>query len=222
MTENKGHGHHHGHHNDHESTGFDHMGSFLLSEERKKWQDPEKILDIVNAPREGIMVDLGCGPGFFTLPAAVRMRGNGELIGIDASPKLLSICSQRLAESAGARADLILLELDEMIPLMDGSVDFVLLTNVLHDFQKPEMLLGEAGRVLKSGGRIANIDWKKEEREFGPPQEIRLSLEKSIDMLSSAGFRIQSTPDIGPYHYCVVAGKGHKATRRESGASAAV
>lgn len=185
------------------------MGSFLLSEERRKWQDPEKILDTVNAPRDGIMVDLGCGPGFFTLPAAVRMGGRGAVIGIDASPKLLSICSRRLAESAGARADLILLELDEMIPLMDESVDFVLLTNVLHDFQKPEMLLGEAGRILKSGGRIVNIDWKKEENEFGPPLEIRFSLEKSIDMLSSAGFSIQSTPDIGQYHYCVVAVKRH-------------
>ncbi len=212
MTEKNGHDHHHGHHHDHGSTGFDHMGSFLLSEERRKWQDPEKILDIVNPPRDGIMVDLGCGPGFFTLPAAVRMGGKGTMIGIDASPKLLSICSQRLAESKGARADLILLELDEMIPFMDGSVDFVLLANVLHDFQKPEALLGEAGRVLKSGGRIVNIDWKKEEQEFGPPHEIRLSLEKSIKMLSNAGFSTQSTPDIGPYHYCVVAGKMHKAT----------
>lgn len=203
MDQSGGRTHHHGHH--HDAADFDHMGSFLISEERRKWQNPERILDLIDAPRTGLTVDLGCGPGFFTLPAAVRAVGEGTVVGIDSSSRLLTLCRQRLDGADGAEAELILMELRDLIPLVDSSADFILMANVLHDFPSPVRLLADAARVLKPGGRFVNIDWKKERQEFGPPFGVRFSAERSLKMLSDAGLAIQSTPEIGPYHYCIIA-----------------
>lgn len=195
-------GEHHGHH--HDSRNFDHMGSFLLSEERRKWQDPERILELIDLPHGGTILDLGCGPGFFTVPAALRAASSATVIGIDSSMKMLSLCRERLDGAGRAGAELILMRLDELIPLADCSVDFILMANVLHDFPKPEKVLEEAARVLKHEGRIADIDWKKEHLDFGPPFEIRFSEERSRRMLSDAGFKIHQAPEVGQYHYCLI------------------
>lgn len=206
MENERGHGSGHGHHH-HGAPDFEQMGAFLLSDERRKWQDPEKIVDIINAPSDGIVIDLGCGPGFFTIPLAARMTGNGSVIGIDASAKLLSICRQRLDAVEAKNAELIHLEVDESFPLMDNCTDFVLMANVLHDFYKPENILLETNRILRKGGRIVNLDWKKESQDYGPPFEIRFSPEKSSSLLEAAGFKLVSSPEVGIYHYCQIAVK---------------
>lgn len=203
--ENKGgHGSAHNHHG---RPDFEQMGAFLLSDERRKWQNPERIVEIIDAPSVGVSVDLGCGPGFFTIPLAARMAGNGSVIGIDASGKLLSICRQRLDAVHARNVELVHLEVDELMPFKDECTDFVLLANVLHDFPRPEKVLGEVNRILRSGGRLANIDWKKESQDFGPPFEIRFSNDKSLKLLEGAGFNLVSTPEIGIYHYCQIAVK---------------
>lgn len=199
--------HHHRHSHNHDSPDFDHIGSFLVSDERRKWQNPESILESIKAPLDGILVDIGCGPGFFTLPAALRAGNRGTVVGIDASRKLLSLCRQRLDDSGVTNAELLMIELDEHIPLSDGSSDFILMANVLHDFTKPEHMLRESFRILRKGGMFVDIDWKAEAAEFGPPEGIRFSLEKSKNMIVHAGFTVRSLPEIGPFHYCIIAGK---------------
>lgn len=181
------------------------MASSLLSEERRSWQDPERIFDSVGIPDSGVMVDIGCGPGFFTVPAAARCRGT--VIGMDASPHLLSICRSRLDVAGCSNAELVLMDAGNSIPLAGESAELVLIANVLHDMTSPPALLAEVARILKPGGRLVNIDWSRDDSEFGPPQEIRLSADESSSMMLSAGLRIESTLDAGPYHYCQVARK---------------
>lgn len=46
----------------------------LMLEERRRMQDPQQIVDQLS-PRTGIVVaDLGCGPGLFTIPIALKVE----------------------------------------------------------------------------------------------------------------------------------------------------
>jgi len=52
-------------------------------EERKKWQDPDAILSEIGLEPGMIFTDLGCGEGFFALPAARIVGEAGRVYALD-------------------------------------------------------------------------------------------------------------------------------------------
>jgi len=62
---------------------------------------------------------------------------------------------------------------------------------------------------LKHGGRIVVVEWNwaDEESQPGPPNTRRLEPVATRELLTGAGFSIESTDHAGPYHYVVVASK---------------
>lgn len=86
-----------------------------------------------------------------------------------------------------------------------GCADFVLYSMDLHDFDDPQKVLENAHVMLKPSGVVVDLDWKKQQMEFGPPERIRFSETRVMEMLELADFRVQSTKDAGPYHYLIVA-----------------
>src|SRR5918995_1330121 len=46
-----------------------------------------------------VVVDLGAGPGFFTLPAARVVGESGRVYAVDVQPSLLEVCRRRAAEA---------------------------------------------------------------------------------------------------------------------------
>jgi len=57
--------------------------------------------------------------------------------------------------------------------------------------------------VLKKGGRLLIVDFRKEETGFGPPVGIRVSRERAIGLCGRKGFALLNAKDL-PYHYLLV------------------
>jgi len=98
-------------------------------------------------PANGVVVDLGCGPGS-TLAALERRWPSIRLVGID-----LSAASLSAARQAGIRATLVRADLSIGLPLHENSVDVVVCHNVIELLPDPITLFVEARRILRPGGR---------------------------------------------------------------------
>lgn len=72
---------------------------FHSSSLRKLVQNPYKILDDLVEPGQTVL-DIGCGPGFFTVPMAEMVGENGRVIAADIQAKMLGFARRR-AERAG-------------------------------------------------------------------------------------------------------------------------
>ena len=105
---------------------------------------------------DGVLLDLACGDGIFTVPLTSL---NTSVISMDISDKMLSLIYNR-AEVAGVEASRFTLcranALD--IPLMDCSVDAVIANSMLHLISTPENVVNEILRVLKKGGTFITFD----------------------------------------------------------------
>lgn len=173
--------------------------------ERRKWQDPEKILTDIGLEPGMTFVDVGCGDGYFSIPAARMVGQEGKVISIDIDKGAILRLQQRAAEeelgnlSAEARAA------EETIAC-EKCADFVFFGIDLHDFADPSQVIRNAKRMLRQSGLLVDLDWKPEPMPFGPPLEKRFSIGKAQQLIESAGFHIISTKEAGPYHYIIIAG----------------
>ncbi len=177
--------------------------AYLDSEERRAYLDPQKILKSFRL-RAGMRVaDIGTGTGFFAIPAAKLVGPRGHVYAIDLSPEMLEDLQAKLDRAKVGNLE-ALRSTEDRVPLPDASVDFAFLACVLHELDGPGTLL-EARRVLRSGGRLGVVDWKKEDSEFGPPKAHRLDEREAKDVLAQVGFEPTRTFEAGGHHYGIEA-----------------
>jgi ubiquinone/menaquinone biosynthesis C-methylase UbiE len=184
----------------------------LLSPERYQWHDPDMILDALALVSGMTFADVGAGPGFFTLPAAKRVGPAGKVYALDVEPKMLERLLERASTEGITNIEGLLSE-EERLPLPDSRVDAVLLANVLHEVSEQVSLLCETARVMRPGGMLAVVEWRKRKMDKGPSIAERLSYQEVARALREAGFKEVKPFGAGPYHY------GVRARKRESEAT---
>src|SRR3954463_8681096 len=108
----------------------------------------KRLLDGVGLGPEDRLLEIGCGEG----GNLHHLRDRGKLrLGIDFSPAKAAFAAQH----AGAHA---VCADATRLPLGDGSFDVILIRDLLHHVKDRVGVLGEARRVLKSGGRLTLIE----------------------------------------------------------------
>lgn len=173
-------------------------------EEWNNFFDPAKVLTLLGLNHEIVdVVDFGCGYGTFTIPAAKII--SGKIYAFDIEPKMIEAV-KRKAETLNLRNVKAIVRdfLSEGSGLLDRSVDYVFLFNILH-LEKPERLLRESYRILKDGGKVGIIHWNYDSTTpRGPPMAIRPRPEQSRRWAESVGFVFEQKLDLKPYHYGLV------------------
>lgn len=172
--------------------------------ERLTWQDPDQILGSIRVGEGDTFVDIGCGDGFFALPAAVMVGSTGVVYGIDIDEVRLTRLSEHAREQGIKNIRLVRGEAEETVPCQ-GCADIVFFGTCLHDFADPATVLQNARLMLKPGGTLVDLDWKKEEMPLGPPFRIRFSEEDAASLITGAGFQVREIVPSGPYCYLLTA-----------------
>lgn len=160
--------------------------------------------------RAGMKVaDFGCGAGHIGILSAQKIGKDGILTAIDIMEDKLDSMRAR-AKASGLdnvetkRANL---EVLGSTALSDGSQDMVLLVNILFQSSQKAEILKEAKRVLKSGGTVVVVDWKKGGGGFGPPNDLRTEPEAMQNLFAAEGFKLARSFSAGQFHYGLIFSK---------------
>jgi len=171
------------------------MSSHKFSPSNIKWLDyPDRVKEydisgiIASIGLEpGMSVaDIGAGTGFFSFPFSVAVGPDGKVMAIDISPEMLETLGAKVTEGELTNIE-AMASTEESIPAENGSADLAFMSNVFHELDGDSTLL-EVRRILKPGGKLAIIDWKKKREEDGPPYHHRLSAGQVISRCRDAGF----------------------------------
>lgn len=123
---------------------------------RRPFHDPAAILGPFVSP--GMTVaDIGCGPGYFTVPLAGLVGDRGRVIAVDLQEKML-MRTRRAAERAGI-ADRIIFHhaAAEAIGITER-VDFALAFWMVHEVPDQERFLTQIAGTLAPGGRLLVVE----------------------------------------------------------------
>lgn len=127
------------------------MGSGL-----RKWlMNPVRTLEIADVQSSQKVLEVGCGTGFFTIPAAKMVGDQGALIAMDASSGFLEVVAEKVATANLNNVTIV--QKDALnTGLAPESMDKVLLLGVVPFPLLPlDKLLPEMNRVLRTGGTMA-------------------------------------------------------------------
>ncbi len=149
------------------------------------------------------MADVGCGPGFFAIPASGAVGPTGKVYAIDTQEEMLNVLKKR-----NPPQNVVSLKSDEgRIPLEDGATDFALLGYMLHEAEAPADFLKEVRRIMKAGARLCVLDWKRKVESHGPPMRERFSKAKAVRLIRDAGFSSVSLSSLTRSHFRILARK---------------
>ncbi|MBI1910664.1 MAG: methyltransferase domain-containing protein [Deltaproteobacteria bacterium] len=177
----------------------------LLRQERHTELSPEKVLREAGLAENMVFADIGCGPGFFTLPAAKIVGMHGIVFAVDTQTEMLLY----LRDKMDPPQNIVLLKSDEdNIPIGDYEADLALLAFMLHETEDKVKFLKEVFRILNPGGTLLIVDWKKQKEEHGPPEEERLTEAQVTELLKEAGFKDFEQASLNNSHYKIIASKG--------------
>ena len=175
--------------------------------EREMWEDffdPVKALAMLGVINQtGDIAEFGCGYGTFTIPAAKVIKG--KIYALDIESDMIRITEEEAKKNGLNNVQTILRDfMVEGSGLPDGSINYVMLFNILH-LEKPMILINEAKRILGAEGKLGIIHWNYDPKTpRGPSMDIRPKPEDCIKWAESAGFSKAARYDLKPYHYGIV------------------
>jgi len=159
------------------------VGYILASPLRRLLYDPEEIL----APhiKEGMNVlDLGCGMGFFSLPAARMVGKRGKVVCVDLQEKMIRGLLRRSSKAGlSERIDARICRPDSLaLDDIAGKIDFSLAFALIHEVPDKVRLLSEISAAMKQNGKLLIAEPKGHVSKKG--------FDQTVSTAKNAGFRV--------------------------------
>ncbi|WP_135536828.1 class I SAM-dependent methyltransferase [Halostella pelagica] len=178
----------------------------------KLWPTPGATLRELGVESGESVAEVGCGSGYFALPAA-RIVDPEPVYAIDLDASLLDELDD-LAEQQ---------DIENVVPIpgdarnltgvLPDSVSTLVVANTFHGVDDQSGLVEQAFRVIEPGGSLVIVNWHDRPRETttvgteprGPPTELRMTpRETEYAVLPAAPFTLDRQVELPPYHYALV------------------
>ena len=129
----------------------------VVEAERDQWQRPSDVIQALDLRPGNVVVDLGCGSGYFTLKLSAPVGQNGRVLAEDIRRLPLVFLWLRTFQRRQRNVSIVLGEPDDPHLPLQG-VNAVLIVNTYHEFTNSQPILIHVVQSLVSGGRLVVVD----------------------------------------------------------------
>jgi len=161
---------------------------------------PERLVAELNLQPSTTVAVFGAGPDAFAIPIAEQVGPHGKVYSLELSDEVGVRSPQRYVPG------LVRMRHREngRLPLADESVDVALWAFAFRTLRHVAGMLDETRRVLRPGGRLAVIDWIRQEEPSGPLRDDRVSAATCERCLAAGGLGLVGQRALNGSHYLIV------------------
>ena len=153
--------------------------AFVLDNRVRRFlEPPDRLISKLDLSASDVVVDFGCGPGFYTIPIAKLVA---RTIAVDISPQMLKKTGSNAMKN-GVTVELLTTD-GTSIKLEDQSVDLIFLNHVFHEVVDKRKVLSEFLRILKRSGRLVIVERTRGgffSRRVGPPIVDKIEIAQDL------------------------------------------
>ncbi|MGE5354896.1 MAG: class I SAM-dependent methyltransferase [Deltaproteobacteria bacterium] len=176
----------------------------LNNPNRLKDLPPDVIFSKFKVEKPELILDIGAGTGFFSIQLA-QYYPSAKILACDISNEMLHWINENVLKDHNSISTHLMEE--NQIPFQENFADILIMVNLHHELDDPILMLKECYRVLKPGGQIMIVDWKKEEMPMGPPLEIRCDPQEISRQLTITEFTNVLVSMELQYHFLILGQK---------------
>jgi ubiquinone/menaquinone biosynthesis C-methylase UbiE len=165
--------------------------------------NPETIIIHLELTPGQTVADFGCGSGHYAILAAKRVGANGKVYAFDVTPQALEVLRSRAELERLRNIEALRANVEQLggSKLKDASIDAAIISNILFQAENKPVLLAEAKRILKPGGRALVIEWNQAKSIGGPALAARLTREEILRLFEAAGLPLEKEFAAGDQHF---------------------
>lgn len=174
--------------------------------------DPELIFSELKLKAGDFFLDMGCGPGDYSIWASKIVGNSGIVYALDRWQDIIDDLMKRADLEGLKNIKGMVSDITRSLPIKEGCIDIYFISTVLHSLdlaKDSNIIFDEVYRVLKPDGRLAIIECKKEKMSFGPPLHMRLSYEELENLVKKYDFEKIKLTNLG-YNYMIQFRKSHQ------------
>ena len=189
----------------------------LNNPQRLKDIPPDYVWDKLNIEKADVLVEIGAGTAFFSIAFLQHARPS-KIYACDVSEVMIHWMKENVVSKY---PNIVPVKNEEhAVPLDDAIADVVFMIHLHHELDNPTRIVEEAYRILKPGGNIFIVDWKKVDMAEGPPTRIRCLPEQVKEQLVDSGFKHVNIFSELPKHFLLVGKKIINAHNKTNAADA--
>jgi 2-polyprenyl-3-methyl-5-hydroxy-6-metoxy-1,4-benzoquinol methylase len=176
------------------------------------WPQPEKTLKAMGLQSGMSVLDLGCGYGHFTIPAA-QVVNPSVVVGIDIDLPILNQAKQQQASQGVANCLWLNQDLLGIPRLIANQFDYIMIHSTFHGLPNPGEFVSEIVNLLNPKGYFSVVNWLPIPREQtiwlgkprGPKTELRIAPQQLLSIVQSATEQLIPVEytELQPFHYGV-------------------
>jgi arsenite methyltransferase len=170
---------------------------------RDAYQKPHEVITALKLKDGEVIADIGAGSGYFTFRLAHHVGDSGRVYAVDVAPDMILHLNRRIRDLKMTNVVTILSAPDDPL-LADTSVDRFFICDTWHHIENHDRYLALMKRMLKPGGQVVMIDFKKAKTPLGPPMEMRIGRDDLLREMEKNGFRLEAEHTFLPYQYFLV------------------
>ena len=177
--------------------------AMLDDPKRDAYQKPHEVITALKLKEGEVIADIGAGSGYFTFRLAHHVGDAGRVYAVDVSPDMIVHLNRRIRDLKLMNVVAILAVPDDPL-LADASIDRFFICDTWHHIENHDRYLGLLKKMLKPGGQIVMVDFKKAETPTGPPMEMRIDRDDLVMEMEKNGFHLVAEHTFLPYQYFLV------------------
>ena len=134
-----------------------HQISFMLDNWFRRWiQHPKKIAGEY-IQKGNTVVDLGCGPGYFTIDLAKMAGENGKVVAVDIQESMLARVKKK-ASRHGVSQRMVFHQCSASRIGLNQKADFILAYYMMHETPDPKAFFTEIRNMLTTNGKLLVVE----------------------------------------------------------------
>ena len=176
---------------------------WLERSEREQEESPDVAVRLLQIPQGASVADIGAGSGYITLLLSAAVGPTGRVFANDLQPQMIEILRRRLASQNVNNVTLVQGSVDDP-NLPPASVDLALMVDVYHELSRPQVMLQKLRTALKPGGRLALLEYRKEDPAIPIKFEHKMSIQEAKAELEAEGFKLSKVDETLPRQHILI------------------
>jgi ubiquinone/menaquinone biosynthesis C-methylase UbiE len=177
---------------------------WLERADRESTERPEHVLDVIALKPGDVVADVGAGSGYFSVRIARRVGAEGHVIATDLQPEMLAMIEKKVAAGGLGNLETRRATVSDA-GLPRAAVDVVLMVDVYHELQRPDLTLAQVRDALRPKGRLVLVEYRAEDPSVPIKPEHKMTLAQIARELAASSFSIASVDESLPRQRIVTA-----------------